>query len=117
MLRHLLLSTDPALYFDQPRHTAFHDLQRTARLPMAVRTLLGLGLKYCLLPRQSTSPNNIDLQRFKRDLYWKIIFAGGPTTAPPALYIPSNQQPDHLMIPPEIRARVSVHSSARHSFD
>ena len=60
-------------YFDCPRHLAYHDMT-VCSTPMNIRSLLGLGLKFCPVPRHTKRFNPDNLTRFRRDLKVKTYF-------------------------------------------
>ena len=75
----LTLSHMPAwYYFDWPSHLAFHDLTSDVTPPKNLCSLLGLGLKFCLTPRFTTSNLQPTLDQFKWDLWLKTHFASNP---------------------------------------
>ena len=71
-----------------------------------LKTLLGLGLKFCLIPWKSTKNPEENLQRFQRNLLYKTFFAGRIQDNKEAvnsnLYIPSAWEPMEWDILPEI---------------
>ena len=63
-------------YFDRPQNLAFHNLCDSKAPPPNLRSLLGLGLKFCPSPRYTTHVTSNMLSRFRRDLYLKTFYAG-----------------------------------------
>jgi hypothetical protein len=98
-------------YFARPNNLAFHDLTENKIAPTNIRSLLGLGLKFCPTPRYTTSPKVIEktLERMERDLYLKVYYAG--TTSKLAdinmrMYVRSSFRPDFRAIPWAVRSRM-----------
>ena len=92
------LSTLPAwFYFDRPNNLAFHDLTITCTPPANLRSLLGLGHKFCPTPRFSSSCVADFFSCFHHTFYWKILYAckdfGGDTTYDPQTYVNSKWTP------------------------
>jgi hypothetical protein len=56
---------------------AFHDLTPDLSAPPAAKCLLGLGSRFIITPEKTTGSISNTLERFCRDFYIKIIFAGG----------------------------------------
>ena len=95
-------------FFDRPNNLAFHDLTTTTKPPLNLRSLLGLGHKFCPTPRYSTSCVEKTFTRFNHDLYCKIFYAGKDfdTKEPydPKMYINSEWTPSDWQIPtPAVR--------------
>lgn len=90
-------------YFDRPSHLAFHDLTTLVSPPKNLRSLLGLGLKFCPTPCYTTYNLNPTLNRFKRDLWLKTFFAGNPLEANDTytskMYVKSSWTPPDWNIP------------------
>ena len=55
-----LLRLPAWLYFSRPQHTAFHDLTNHKKLPTNLRSLLGLGLNFCLREKHLIGHKAID---------------------------------------------------------
>jgi hypothetical protein len=92
-------------YFSRPFNMACHDLTNAHSPPPTFRTLLGLGLNFCPVPRTAKNCMRDSLDRFQRDLYLKIFFAG--QTLPPAkLFVRSDWYPPTETIPAELRVRM-----------
>ena len=94
------------LYFARPAHVAFHNLTKNYTIPVHLRSLLGLGLNYCLRQPSLLGFRAVDAQRFRRDIFTKMIFAGDTSDIPP-LYARSNWEPNPSQVPLELRARTS----------
>jgi hypothetical protein len=104
------LSTMPEwLYFSRPSNLAFHNLcvQPSTKVPAPLRALLGLGLNFCIRPRYTSSSQDIQLLRFRREFYVKTFFAGHPPLPPSKLFIASNWMPNNHEIPLDIRIRTN----------
>ena len=90
-------------YFDRPINLAFHDLTTTAAPPRNLRSLLGLGHKFCPTPRFSASCVKDIFTRYHHDFYCKIFYAGqdfgAESTYDPKMYINSDWTPTDWMIP------------------
>ena len=61
------------------KNLAFHNLCENQVMPAHVRSLLGLGLNFCMKPKIS-SFHTFDLKRFNNDYDRKIMFSGAPAT-------------------------------------
>ena len=61
----------------RPKKLAFHNLCENQSMPAHVRSLLGLGLNFCIKPKIS-SYATFDLKRFNSDYDRKIMFSGAP---------------------------------------
>ena len=89
---------------------AFHDLTpKSTVIPANLDALLGLGLKFCPIPRYTPRDNTDTLARFEKDLYVKTFFAGRPMNRE-EIYIPSMRvendwQPKEWDLPDEILQR------------
>ena len=90
-------------YFDRPNNLAFHDLTTSSTPPRNLRSLLGLGLKFCPTPRFSTKCVADTFERFHHDLYCKIFYAGesfdDDNDYDPKMYINSGWTPRDWQIP------------------
>lgn len=102
------------LYFSRPSNIAYHNLCSSGTPPHpCTRSLLGLGLNFCLRSTFSSKPSDPDFERFRKDIYTRMLFAGSSSPLPPkALYMRSNWEPKPDDIPIEFRARVSVFINA-----
>ncbi|GFH46966.1 hypothetical protein CTEN210_04855 [Chaetoceros tenuissimus] len=81
---------DSLLY--SPRHFSYHDLRSNKNKPIpALRSLLGLGLNFCLHPSQQTRIDETGLETLKKDFCTRLMFAGKEEDAEeaPDLYIKS----------------------------
>lgn len=94
------------LYFSRPSNLSFHDLCSTNKPPANIRSLLGLGLNFCIRRDRTAGAVTIDTTRFKRDIYTRTVFAH-TSREPPRLFIRSSWRPDVAEIPSELRVRVS----------
>ena len=101
-----LIKLPPWLYFSRPQHTAFHDLTNRSNLPANLRSLLGLGLNFCLREKKYVGHQAIDFERFRKDFFTKIFFADEDQEAPP-LFIRSKWEPPPSLIPIEARMATS----------
>ena len=76
-------------YHSRATNMAFHDLTpKSTVIPANLDALLGLGLKFCPIPRYTPRDNTDTLARFEKDLYVKTFFAGRPMNRE-EIYIPS----------------------------
>ena len=96
----------PWLYFSRPHNSAFHNLYETTTLMTGVRSLLGLGLNFCPLPKFTSSPTDVDLSRFRRDASIKFFFQGGPPLPPTKLFISSDWMPSEQQITRKFTAKI-----------
>jgi len=90
---------------------ACHNLCTIRSPPKFYRSLLGLGLNFCIRPTRTTTRARIDAKsssRFRRDIYTKIVFAHEDDIIEPnKLFIRSDWKPDPSTVPIESRARIS----------
>ena len=101
-----IANTPVTHYFDNPNNVAFHNLCTSIQVPPHIKSLLGLGLNYCIIPRK-TKPEYADYKRFERDIFLKSFFAHQPPLPKRKLYIKSDWEPDRQEINIELRARTS----------
>ena len=90
----LLLKEPLPLLINRPTHTAFHNLCKpSTHLPSTIKSLLGLGLNFCLQPETSSPLKSVDLNRFQKDMYRIIMFSNtkkeGEEDKIPKLYLPN----------------------------
>jgi len=93
---YLRLASIPSwFYFDRPTNIAFHDLTTILKPPSNLRSLLGLGLKFCPIPsRPRFDPTSCT--RFEGDIFLRTYFAGEDSLDSdydPKLYIKSGWRP------------------------
>jgi hypothetical protein len=103
-----LASLPPWLYFSRPQHIAFHNLCTSSIQPLPrTKSLLGLGLNFCLRPQFTSHYSDVQFARFIRDCHTRMFFAGDDKPPPPRnqLFIRSDWRPDPLQLPPEFRIR------------
>jgi hypothetical protein len=100
-------------YFSRPSNMACHDLTQNVAPPPAYRSLLGLGLNFCVKSNSTHSSRKelvTYLERFQRDLFIKFIFNGSPDQREfddNRLYISSTDwEPKKSDIPAEIQHQV-----------
>lgn len=102
----ILLEMPIWLYFSRPLNVAFHNLCANPKdCPKFLKSLLGLGLNFIPTP-QYCSSNNIDGDRFIKDLYTRCYFQGTPTKPAPKLFLRSSWTPPRSDIPTEYRIRI-----------
>jgi hypothetical protein len=89
-----------------PSNLAFHDLTDGQIAPKAAKSLLGLGSKFIVTPRKTTGSLEATSDRFQRDFFIKIIFAGGDepdladdTPKRSKLYVKSDWNPTECDVP------------------
>ena len=88
---------------------ACHDLTTTLAPPANLKTLLGLGLNFCLQARQTTACIREQCDRFRRDMFIKMFFAGSSdddSDFDPRFHIRSEWEPPEKLIKAEFRNRV-----------
>ncbi len=94
--------TAPTPYQPPHTHTSFHNLcNPNTYLPKNIKTLLGLGLNFCIQPETSLPVNLIDLDRFRKDMHRIIMFSNTPEEEErtiPTLYL---AEPDWQPAEPE----------------
>ena len=105
-------------YFSRPSNLAFHDITTISKPPKNLRSLLGLGLKFCPTPR-STPSNILDTtERLQHDLFCKVFYAGkdlNQNDYDPKMYVKSSWTPAHWQIPVSITRRYNdfaLHANA-----
>jgi hypothetical protein len=106
-------------YFVRPTNLAFHDLRQQKQktnLSKYIKSLLGLGLKFCPTPRRTTDTTTITrtLDRHQRDLWLRYYFKGKPPDNEqynPRLYTPSTWMPPDFAISQQMKNRFSNFSS------
>lgn len=100
-------------YFERPTHLAFHDLTTTIAAPKNIRSLLGLGLKFCPIPKFTHKNQSANLARFRRDLTIKIKFTAATPDDDfnPRMYHSSGWTPPPWSIPQEIHQRMDNFST------
>ena len=77
----------------KPSQLAFHNLcvNDANDIPSSVRILLGLGLKFCPRPSESSNIKSVDITRFTKDYKRRMLFAGSPVKEIEALYYPNKE--------------------------
>ena len=96
----------PWLYYSRPQHMAFHNLTQNLRLPTNLKSLLGLGLNFCLREKALVGKKAIDYDRFRKNFFTKIFFAEEEQEIPP-LFLQSKWEPPPSLIPIEARMATS----------
>ena len=102
-------------YFDRPRHLAYHDMT-SCPTPMNIRSLLGLNLKFCPVPRHTTRSGSEALTRFRKDILVKTYFArrddddesDSEKSFDPALYMSKDWSPPEWLVPGEVLNRLDT---------
>jgi hypothetical protein len=90
---------------------ACHDLTGDSTPPPTFRSLLGLGLNFCVTPETTTKSIGASLERFRRDLYLRVFFAGHELPAN-KLFVRSEWEPPTETIPAELRVRTKTFQKA-----
>jgi hypothetical protein len=85
---HQLSLMPPWLHFSQPTNIAYHNICTSISVPPTVRSLLGLGLNFCIRPCYCSGPDYPDFTRFYRD-------ALAATSREDRPWIPSESKPLH----------------------
>jgi hypothetical protein len=98
--REVMKSISPGCYFSKAMNTAFHDLTGGKSLPVAIKSLLGLSLKFIPTPRYSPSATDVapSLDRIERDIGLRTFFAGRDHEETPKLRAKSTWRPP---VPPQ----------------
>ena len=100
-------------YFNRPVHSAFHDLTTSIRPPLHLRSLLGLGHKFCPVPRFTNHNLEPTLERFGRNLRVKSFFAGAEDRDfDPKMYINTDWEPQSWQVATEVKRRLRDFSGA-----
>lgn len=102
------------LYFTRASNMAFHNLTKTVNLPPGFRSLLGLGLGFCPIPRMSTPVTAIDTTRFLTNTKLKMFFDDNDDKPVPKLYFKSNWKPPDSEFHPEFIERLTKFVRAIH---
>ena len=98
-------------FFTRPQNIAFHDLTSTSTpVPKNIRSLLGLGLKFC--PVQHKTPSqSANFDRFRRNLLCKTFFAKDETESDPEyeakFYVNTDWEPPDFSIPDSVLDRLN----------
>jgi hypothetical protein len=108
----IALSTTPASSFlCMPKTFVCHNLHLYKCPPTHFKSLLGLGLNYCIHSKYTTSSKELQQMDkcFRKDLYTKSIFAGTPSSwTPDQIYVKSdNWNPPDELIEMSLKARTS----------
>ena len=102
-------------YFVRASNLAFHDLTTKLSPPKNLRSLLGLGLKFCPIPRKAKFDPST-LLRFTRDINLRTFFAGKimeqKEEYEPKMYINSAWKPNPWDIPHSVTRRTRNFSKA-----
>jgi len=79
-LRNYILNLPISTLDSRISNAACHDLCDDKPPPRLIKSLLGLGLKFCPRPTFTTGPHQLSdtFKRFERDFYTKVQFAGEP---------------------------------------
>ena len=75
--RIVLGNTTTEEYFNHVTNKRFHDLTTGNLIPTAAASILGYGLKFIPVPKQSILQDNINkaMRRFTRNAYLKVFFS------------------------------------------
>ena len=66
-------------YFSRPLYLALHDLTiPTTDLPKCLPSVIGLGIKFCLVTNTINRRQIKTFNQFRKDLYTKVYFSGRP---------------------------------------
>ena len=98
-------------YFSKPSNLAFHNLCTRLQPPPNLRSLLGLGLKFCPAPKYTFHDTISTLIRFSKNMKLKVFYAGetdDPEHYNPKMYVQGNWVPQDWEIPPIIRHRITT---------
>ena len=92
------------LYFCRPSNLSFHNLCTSPSnfITPVTKSLLGLGLNFCVRPQFSTRPSDVDFIRLRRNAWTPMFFAGGDPLPKMKLVVPSKWSPSR-----EFRVRFS----------
>ena len=91
------------LYFSRAMNMAYHNLTNNVNLQQGFRSLLGLGLGFCPIPRLSTPATSIDLACFDTNVKLKMLLNDDADDKPvPKLYFRSNWKPPDYDFDPEL---------------
>jgi len=96
-------------YWERPLHTACHDLTLTDTPPPNLKSLLGLGQKFCPTPKYSTYNIDKATAKFRRSAWLKHHFGDNKPDNEeydPRVYIPSKWMPYDCSIDGEYALRI-----------
>jgi len=104
-------------YFQCPSNLACHNLATTFKPPPMFRSLLGLGLSFCLRPFFTSNKRLTQmLLHFCHDLYNRFIYGRDPnSTYDPKLYARSNRKPPEHLVTKELIARLDAFETSLHA--
>ena len=96
-------------YFTRPSNVTFHNLCDDQAAQKHYRSLLGLGMKFIPTPFYTTKDISRTMVRLYRDMKLKAYFANIPLDEDEEfdkkIYIPSEWDPKHWMVPVEVTYR------------
>ena len=81
-------------YFSRPDNLELHDLTLPSTdLPKSLKSVIGLGLKFCPVPTILNRRPTTTFARFRKDLLTKVYFSGRPNESDevfiPSIHFPS----------------------------
>jgi hypothetical protein len=94
-------------YFARPQQLSIHNLCQHSTPPPNYRALLGLGLKFCPIPKYTTSNLTPIKEKFERDIYTKSFLAEN-NKAIPKLFIRSIWNPPIHLINSSLQRRTGI---------
>jgi hypothetical protein len=96
------------LYFCRPDNVAYHNLCIGVTLPKNIKSLLGLGLNFIPTPLMTSSfDKDVDIERFRKDIFTKCWFTGTRDRPLPPLFTRSNWQPPSQDIPHNLCQKIN----------
>jgi hypothetical protein len=80
---HVLGETPTGVYFAHFTNKQFHDHTTKKIIPAATSTILGFGLKFIPIPKNSIHQDDVDkaIKLFDRDFYLNVFFANDNNTS------------------------------------
>ena len=103
-------------YASRATNMALHDVTSPSiTVPKNLDAILGLGMKFCPVPRFTTRDPTQTLDRFRKDLYTKVYFAGRPIIREeeylPSMRVESSWEPKFWDLPESILDRYALFES------
>ena len=95
-------------YFNRPNTMAVHNLCTTIQPPFNYKSLLGLGLNFCPIPKFTNYDINSTIQRFRKDMVLKMITAGNEITYTTKFYPKTSRTFSDKLVPENYRKRIDV---------
>lgn len=107
-VNNIIIDMPSDLYFTQALNIAYHNLCLTKQLPISIKLLLGLSLKFIPNDKFTHGIQDFDIDRFSRDSNLCMFFAHSVDSYKrPPFWVPSDWQPQERDRPILFRTRIS----------